>query len=132
MGQDTFSLTFQTEQYSEYSAGRSITSPYIDYGVRDKILNKMVDSWINKKDYHVDLKLETMIPNSLPHWRELSFKCGDNSLHIYPNGGIINEWFFDMDKAKELRSFYYQDNTTPDISIPIKKGKDVMYDVEIK
>ena len=127
----SFKLTFQTEQYCEYSTGRGITSPYIDYGVRDKILKKMVDSWINEKGYSIDLELETEIPNTLPHWRELSFKCGDNSLHIYPNGGIINEWFFDLNKAKELHKSYYQD-TTPDIPIPIKKEKDVMYDVEIK
>jgi len=132
MEHNTFSLTFQTEQYSEYSAGRSITSPYIDYSVRDKKLKELVNSWINKKDYSVDLKLKTEIPNTLPHWRELSFKCGDKSLHIYPNGGIINEWFFDLDTAKELHKKYYQENTTPDVPTPIKKGKDVMYDVEIK
>ena len=132
MEHDTFSLTFQTEQYSEYSAGRSITSSYIDYSVRDKKLKELADIWIDQNSYDVALNLETKIPNSLPHWRELSFKCGNKSLHIYPNGGIINEWFFDMDKAKELHRFYYQGNTTPNDPIPIKKGKDVMYDVEIK
>jgi hypothetical protein len=110
---------------------RGITSPYPDYSSRDRALKEMCDSWKEENEYDVELKLETKMPKALPHWRELSFKCGDKILSLYPNGGIINEWFFDLDKAKELHKFYLLD-TTPDIPIPIKKDQDVMYDVEIK
>lgn len=130
-GHKSFSLTFQTEQFSNNSYMRGITSPYPDYSSRDRALKEMCDFWKEKNEYDVELKIETKMPKSLPHWRELSFKCGDKILSLYPNGGIINEWFFDIDKAKESGKFYLL-NTTPDIPIPIRKDQDVMYDIEMK
>lgn len=61
----------------------------------------------------------------------LKITCGDETLEIYPNGGIINEWFIDTDEARKQSKFYREDNTSVGESIPIQKSKDVMYDIKL-
>ena len=127
-----FLLKFETEQYSDNSYCRTISSSYSDYSDRDKILKKLSETWIEENGYDGEVLIESKIPNTLPHWRELSFTCGDKRLIIYPNGGIINEWFLDIDKAKKMHKYFSPDNTSASDPIPLKKKIDIMYDVEIQ
>ena len=127
-----FLLKFETEQYSDNSYCRNISTPYSDYGARDRVLNKLAESWIEQKGYDANVIVESRIPNALPHWRELSFLCGDKKLILYPNGGIINEWFLDIERAKRMNKYFRPDNTMVSDPIPLKKKIDIMYDVEVK
>ena len=127
-----FLLKFETEQYSDNSYCRTISSSYSDYSDRDKILKKLSETWIEENGYDGEVLIESKIPNTLPHWRELSFTCGDKRLIIYPNGGIINEWFLDIDRAKKMHKYFSPDNTSASDPIPLKKKIDIMYDVEIQ
>ena len=48
-----------------------------------------------------------------------------------PNRGSINEWFWDSEEARKKNKFYKENNTEVDEQIPIRKTKDVMYDVKL-
>ena len=126
-----FSLHFMLEQYSDTRQCSGISSNYSDYGNRDHILKKLGEEWIKAYDYSAELSVKSSFPKSLPHWRVLSFSCGSAKLDLYPNGGIVNEWFLDSEKIRKLHKFFKQENTSVDEEVPIMKTKDVMYDIKI-
>jgi hypothetical protein len=78
----------------------------------------------------LDIKITTKAARSLPHWRSLIFECEGKALCIYPNGGIINEWF--EDRARTNGKRYSIDEITTEEKIPLKRTKEIMYDVEIQ
>lgn len=126
-----FTLDFILEQYFDNGFKSGIAVNYNEYGVRDKKLEKLSEDWIEKNSYSATVDIDTKFPNDLPHWRVLKINCGDETLEIYPNGGIVNEWFIDADAARRKDKFYEEKNTTVDEAIPIRKTKDVMYDVKL-
>ena len=123
-----FSLEFIVEQYFENRLWKGISSDYNEYGVRDKILEKLANKWIESNEFEGTIEVSTKFPKDLPHWRVLKINCGEQTLEILPNGGIINEWFIDKAKAKK---FYKPENTEVDEAIPIFKTQDVLYDVKL-
>lgn len=126
-----FTLDFILEQYFENSYKSGIAVNYSEYGVRDKKLDKLAAEWVEENGYSATVDIDTKFPKDLPHWRVLKINCGDETLEIYPNGGIINEWFIDADEARKLSKFFREDNTSVGESIPIQKSKDVMYDIKL-
>lgn len=126
-----FTLDFILEQYFENSYKSGIAVNYSEYGVRDKKLDKLAADWVVENGYSATVDIDTKFPKDLPHWRVLKITCGDETLEIYPNGGIINEWFIDTDEARKQSKFYREDNTSVGESIPIQKSKDVMYDIKL-
>ena len=123
-----FTVEFVCEQYRDNRPYMGISSNYEDYGIRDRKLRLMGDEWKALYHYDTDIIITTCQPKVLPHWRVLSFKCGNQVLEIYPNGGIINEWFFDFSRSNGTK---YSEKTEVTEGIPIKKYKDVMYDVKL-
>ena len=126
-----FTLDFILEQYFENGYKSGIAVNYSEYGVRDKKLDKLAADWVEKNGYSATVNIDTKFPKDLPHWRVLKINCGDETLEVYPNGGIINEWFIDADEARKKDKFYREDNTPVEESIPIRKTKDIMYDVKL-
>ena len=126
-----FSIKFIVEQYFENNVKSGIGVNYTEYGVRDKKLENVTSKWIESNDFDASAEVETKFPKDLPHWRGLKINCGDETLEIYPNGGIINEWFLDSEEARKKNKFYKENNTEVDEQIPIRKTKDVMYDVKL-
>lgn len=126
-----FTLDFILEQYFENGFKSGIAVNYNEYGVRDKKLEHLSEDWIEKNSYSATVNIDTKFPKDLPHWRVLKINCGDETLEIYPNGGIVNEWFIDADAARRKDKFYEEKNTTVDDAIPIRKTKDVMYDIKL-
>ena len=126
-----FSIKFIVEQYFENNVKSGIGVNYTEYGVRDKKLENVTSKWIESNDFDASAEVETKFPKDLPHWRVLKINCGDETLEIYPNGGIINEWFLDSEEARKKNKFYKENNTEVDEQIPIRKTKDVMYDVKL-
>ena len=120
-----FTLDFE----NSYKSGIAVN--YSEYGVRDKKLDKLAADWVVENGYSATVDIDTKFPKDLPHWRVLKITCGDETLEIYPNGGIINEWFIDTDEARKQSKFYREDNTSVGESIPIQKSKDVMYDIKL-
>jgi DEAD/DEAH box helicase domain-containing protein len=126
-----FTLDFILEQYFENSYKSGIAVNYSEYGVRNKKLDKLAADWVVENGYSATVDIDTKFPKDLPHWRVLKITCEDETLEIYPNGGIINEWFIDTDEARKQSKFYREDNTSVGESIPIQKSKDVMYDIKL-
>ena len=86
-----FTLDFILEQYFENSYKSGIAVNYSEYGVRDKKLDKLAADWVVENGYSATVDIDTKFPKGLPHWRVLKITCGDETLEIYPNGGIIND-----------------------------------------
>lgn len=127
-----YTITFKMEQYTD-ALSHDIAKNMPDSICRDDFLNGMADKWIRDLDEknHIKGKLQTISSSrgSLPHWREFRLKCGNKELILYPNGGIINEWFYDrMNDASGLS----MDTISHLDDIPLFRRKDVMYDAEIK
>jgi hypothetical protein len=126
-----FSLKFIVEQYFENGIKSGICSNYNEYGVRDKILEKLCNKWIQDNEFTATADVETHFPKDLPHWRVLKINCGEETLEIYPNGGIINEWFLNIEEARKKNKFYRENNTDVEEQIPIHKMKDILYDIKL-
>lgn len=126
-----FTLKFIVEQYFENGVKSGICSNYNEYGVRDKILEKLSNKWIQDNEFNATADVETCFPKDLPHWRVLKINCGEETLEIYPNGGIINEWFLNIKEARKKNKFYRENNTDVEEQIPIHKTKDILYDIKL-
>ena len=129
-----FTLKFINEEYTENFNRYDIDSNIDNDYDRNDLLRVLSDEWkIKLKESGVDCQsigIDTRRRRDLPHWRVLSFSCGGKELNIYPNGGIINEWFLD----KYHRN--YQNISVDDLSVTdnirLYRKKEIMYDVEIK
>lgn len=103
---------------------------------RNTILSSLLDEWkaeYDSKQYNcIDGLITVNNRKDLPHWRVLSISCGDKSLEIYPNGGIINEWFFDFDVNRQNRGkFLTLDNLSVKDKLPLYRDQVIMYDVVV-
>ena len=66
---------------------------------------------------------------TLPHWREIKFKCGEKELILYPNGGLINEWYYDRFNDTVGITM---DTISSEDEIPLYRRNSIMYDIEIR
>ena len=129
-----FTLKFINEEYTENGNRYDIDSNIDNDYDRNDLLRDLSNEWkLKLEESGVDCQsivIDTKRKRSLPHWRVISFCCGDKELNIYPNGGIINEWFLD----KYHRD--HQDISVDDLSVTdnirLYRKKEIMYDVEIK
>lgn len=133
-----FELTFRLEAY-DYEPF-SISYPTFDRqlieGDRNSILERLIEEFLDLLDNEDKLKgsynIDVGERKSLPHWRVLSFQCGQKILRFYPDGGIINEWFFDRENSRRLtRKFFEYDNLSVKDNICIKRRNDILYYVEL-
>ncbi len=128
-----FSVSFITEEYDESSRGNTIFNNITNDYERDDILRSISEAWkdaVNNNGMECgEIQIDTMPARSLPHWRSLTFECDGKSLCFYPNGGIINEWF--EDRARTYGRCYSNESITTEEDIPLRRYKEVMYDVEI-
>ena len=128
----SFHLTFKTEEYYEGRSCYNISNNYQNDVDRNEKLEELTDEWLSSKlniDDVSDMRtIETLPDKSLPHWRELRFSCAGKSLVIYPNGGIINEWFLAGNRARRT---YRLDDTTVKDAIPLYRKKEIKYDAEV-
>lgn len=127
-----YSLTFLVEDYSD-ALSHDIAKNMPDSIFRNDFLSDMSQKWVDDIESSSGLKGKFSINcsnrGSLPHWREFKLKCGNKELILYPNGGIINEWFFDrLNDTAGLT----MDTISHLDKIPLVRRKDVMYDAEIK
>ena len=129
-----FHITFKTEEYYEGRPCYNISNNFENDLARNEKLYELIDGWLTSKldkDFNEVENLrqiETLPDKSLPHWRELRFSCAGKSLVIYPNGGIINEWFLAGNKT---RRFYRLDDTTVNDSLPLYRKQEIKYDAEV-
>lgn len=129
-----FHISFKTEEYYEGRPCYNISNNYENDVDRNEKLYELTDGWLTSKlnkDFN-DVKnlrqIETLPDKSLPHWRELRFSCAGKSLVIYPNGGIINEWFLARNRTQRV---YRLDDTTVNDSLPLYRKKEIKYDAEV-
>lgn len=131
---NSFSVEFVNEIYDETPRGNTIFNNITNDIDRNDILRDISDEWketINGDGMScIDVKINTKIARSLPHWRSLIFECAGKALCLYPNGGIINEWFEDRAKTNGIR--YYVDDISTEERVPLKRTKEIMYDAEIQ
>lgn len=131
---NSFTLEFVNEIYDEIPRGNTIFNNITNDLDRNDVLRDISDNWkeiINGNGMScTDIKINTKIARSLPHWRSLTFKCNGKALCIYPNGGIINEWY--EDRAKTNGKHYSVDDITTEEQVPLKRTKEIMYDAEIQ
>lgn len=130
-----FRITFRTEEYYEGRACYNISNNYQSDIERDEKLYELSVAWLSSKLKTDDvdrlrtiIKIETLPGKSLPHWRELRFSCEGKSLVIYPNGGIINEWFL---AGNNTQRKYHLDDTTVNDNLPLYRKKEIKYDAEV-
>ena len=131
---NSFTLEFVNEIYDEPARGNTIFNNITDDIERNDVLRDISDEWkeiINRDGMScLDIKITTEAARSLPHWRSLIFECEGKALCLYPNGGIINEWF--EDRARTNGKRYSIDEITTEEKIPLKRTKEIMYDAEIQ
>jgi hypothetical protein len=123
-----FTIEFMMERYEEYNALQNILSPFRNSSKRNIKLTEFVGDWLSKLNVRGSLiPIVSHEPRTLTHWRELSIKCGNNVLHVYPDGGFANGWHWDKDTCNKSwpREIYNQDNTTIENSIPVYLGEDI-------
>lgn len=130
--QKPFSVEFLVEEYVDkfsYDISKNITNSMI----RNEFLEEITDDWLSDIERAFDLKGTQKIScerkGTLPHWREIKFKCGNKELVIYPNGGLINEWYYDRLNDHDGITM---DTISPEVDIPLYRRNPIMYDIEIR
>lgn len=100
---------------------------------RDDIFTRLGNIWSDGLEAKANLKIDSKPLNSLPHWRDLTFRCAAKSLILYPNGGINNGWElvdenvqFGKDELSDIFKKYEL------IQSQKESDKEIMYDVELK
>ncbi|MDR1847582.1 MAG: DEAD/DEAH box helicase [Bacteroidales bacterium] len=129
-----FTLRFVNEDYWENRKCDNIFSNIENDADRNEYIRLLSEPWIESLSVEQNLSgkllpIDTKPQRSLPHWRELRFECAGKALVLYPNGGIINEWFLDTNSAQRR---YNMDDTTTAEDILLYRNKEIMYDAEIK
>lgn len=132
-----FRLAFQVEDYTKNSyetEGQLKITGDLPQHYRDIRLNEMIEEWNNVcQSNELDGCASELVPQeakTLPHWRVLTFQCGGKQLDIYPNGGIINEWYLSR-AVRNTVHYTYRDISCQDV-VNLQRYKDIMYDVELK
>lgn len=122
----SFSIEYLMERYEEYSAPQNIWAPFRNSSIRNARLTEYTGEWLSGLGLRgVLTPIVSKEPRSLTHWRELSIKCSNKTLHIYPDGGFANGWHFDKYAANQNNEFYYQDDTLITDNIPVYLGEDI-------
>lgn len=129
-----FKIEFALERYSNIERRGSITANLKDNAERDMILDDLCRGWLYKleNEDHINGSLKTIksqSPGALSHWRELSFKCGNMRLVIYPDGGLANGWYIDTITAS-MR--YTPENTDTNTAIPLRREQVIKFDVDLE
>lgn len=129
-----FKIEFALERYSNIERRGSITANLKDNAERDMILDDLCRGWLYKleNEDHINGSLKTIksqSPGVLSHWRELSFKCGNMRLVIYPDGGLANGWYIDTVSAS-MR--YTPENTDTNTVIPLRREQVIKFDVDLE
>jgi hypothetical protein len=126
----SYSIKFINEIYTESKESKTVSANIENDIDRNEILRDLAGKWIGDIAIKGGLLLiDTRNARTLPHWRELKFECAGKALILYPNGGIINEWFLDGRNATKQ---YGNENTNTSDNIPLYRKKEIMYDAEIK
>lgn len=115
------SMKFVMEQYVDYGQYNGIESNLPNDRTRDQKLEELITQW---NEVNGKVKIDSKYRKTLPHWRCLSFRCGEHVLEFYPNGGIINEW--------RLPFNCKPDNVSIETDLELVRRKEVMYDVIFK
>ena len=97
--------------------------------IRDEYIEDMMDDLCSNVEQSGSASVTSNHSGILPHWRECRFKCGEKELVLYPNGGFINEWFYDSRRGGYDLT---KDSLQYDTAIPLFRKKPIMYDAEFK
>lgn len=129
-------VRFINEEY--YEASLEVTQqPFKNIETsrrRNEILGSLMEEWVVRRtnvgqdEVAAYWSNDTKRAKSLPHWRVLSIVCGDRKVNMYPNGGIINEWYVDLN-AEPQRQYTMSDNSSTDI--PLFRRSPILYTIEI-
>lgn len=127
-----YTLKFVVENYFDL-ASSDISKNIENSAKRNDFLDDMSNEWIKhiENDLHIkgEFKIDCEKKGALPHWREFKLRCDHKELILYPNGGLINEWFFDkLNDAVGIT----MDNISYLDDIPLFRKNPIKYDVEIK
>lgn len=127
-----FSLEFKTERYYDPSAKCGIQSNIYNSERRNDILEKQVATWAEnlKSECGINCELKPVTSDEhgqLTHWRELSLRCGNKTLSIYPDGGFANGWSLNVEGNRN----YDADHTTTRDDIKMRLKQDVKIGVEM-
>lgn len=129
-----FSLEFLNEEYDETVKSHTIASNYSNDIDRNEKLLDMANEWkdiVNGNGLICkSVKISTKARHYLPHWRSLQFRLQDRELNLYPNGGIINEWF--LDRRDRNNYILTADSLSVEDEISLFRNKEIMYDAEIR
>lgn len=124
----SFKVKFLLEEFVSYES-TIIHKDLVNHMSRDEYIDDMMNDMydnISPIGSHISISNRQGV---LPHWRECRFKCGNKELVLYPNGGFINEWYYDaLSGAQGLT----KDNLQVDTAIPLYRKKPIMYDAELK
>lgn len=130
-----FSLQFKFEEYDNGGSRLQVMGNLPNSAIRDTILTQMTDGWLNSLDVTGTLiPIKSLPEKALPHWRELSFVCGDKKLSIYPDGGFMNGWNLDnrIDTTGQRPKFYTPENTNTSDNISLYRKEDIKFDIDLQ
>lgn len=131
-----FHLTFLNEYYVDQNG--TYNDPYkgLKYADdRNDVLESYIQEWIDEvlvltpdpNMYEINQKAN----GKLPHWRVLVIECGNKKISIYPNGGFINEWYFDRKNSQHISQLNSIEDMRITDSIPLFRRQPVKYEVII-
>ena len=122
-----FAVRFSLEEYVSYES-TIIHKDVVNHMKRDEYIDDMMNDMYDKLSQSGKHSSISNRQGVLPHWRECRFKCGSKELVLYPNGGFINEWYYDALSGAGLT----KDNLQLHTPIPLYRKKPIMYDAELK
>ena len=129
-----YSVQFLLEEFYGETRSKSIVGNMSSNQERDNYLKEKLRDLLHyfgaerNLSGTVDEKV-TYSKGVLPHWRELTLRCGDKTLRILPDGGFMNGWRLD-DKP------YLWNNRLEEInfltSIPLRRTDEIQFVVKIE
>lgn len=128
-----YKLEFKVEEYTDKPT-RTIGKNIGGHEARNKFLKGMTEEWIKDVDAAYSCNcignpvFTCEASGKFPHWRELAIRCGNKSLVLYPNGGLINGWYYDW---RSDNNSITMDNISNSDEIPLIRHMTIMYDAEI-
>ena len=129
-----FSMEYKVEIYKDSKGNaESFTNNQPSDELRDTWLKNLTEAWLDdlKHENEINGKLCPVVSGekrSLTHWRELTIKCGNKKLSIYPDGGFINEWNIGRQPNGE---FYDTSTITYDTPVHLYRNKEIKFDIEL-
>ena len=129
-----FKLKFLLEEFYTDARGKSIVGNMSSNQERDEFLKEKLRDLLYFLGTEMNLSgtAEEKISQSkgvLPHWRELTLRCGDRILRIIPDGGFMNGWHLN-DKP------YLWNNRLDEISfltsVPLIRTDEIQFVVKLE